>query len=104
MGSTFKAFFLILNPWLTSWYIQVSDVLCYKPIPVIYRTSMLQNSLKVIIMHIMFYALPVKFKLVYLTTIEYEEEFPSVIWKSTWITFAFIRKYFIAAEIQYLPP
>ena len=28
---------------------QVSDVLCYKPIPIIYRTSLLQNSLKVII-------------------------------------------------------
>ena len=30
-------------------YIQVSDVLCYKLIPIIYRTSLLQNSLKVII-------------------------------------------------------
>ena len=30
-------------------YIQVSDVLCYKPIPIIYRTSLLQNPLKVII-------------------------------------------------------
>ena len=27
----------------------VSDVLCYKPIPIIYRTLLLQNSLKVII-------------------------------------------------------
>ena len=25
-----------------------SDVLCYKPIPIMYRTSLLQNSLKVI--------------------------------------------------------
>jgi hypothetical protein len=30
-------------------YTQVSDVLCYKLIPIIYRTSLLQNSLKVII-------------------------------------------------------
>ena len=30
-------------------YIQVSDVLCYKLISIIYRTSLLQNSLKVII-------------------------------------------------------
>ena len=29
-------------------HIQVSDVLCYKLIPIIYRTSLLQNSLKVI--------------------------------------------------------
>ena len=29
-------------------YIQVSDVLCYKLIPIIYRTSLLKNSLKVI--------------------------------------------------------
>ena len=30
-------------------YIQVNDVLCYELIPIIYRTSLLQNSLKVII-------------------------------------------------------
>ena len=29
-------------------YVQVSDVLCYKPIPIIYITSLLQNSIKVI--------------------------------------------------------
>ena len=28
----------------------IHDVMCYKPIPIIYRTSLLQNSLKVIIM------------------------------------------------------
>ena len=36
-------------PWKRFPYIQVSDVLCYKQIPIIYRTSLLQNSLKVII-------------------------------------------------------
>ena len=36
-------------PWRCSPYIQVSDVLCYKLIPIRYRTSLLQNSLKVII-------------------------------------------------------
>ena len=36
-------------PWKRFPYIQVSDVLCYKLIPIIYRTSLLQNSLKVII-------------------------------------------------------
>ena len=35
--------------WKCFPYIRVSDVLCYKPIPIIYRTSLLQNSLKVII-------------------------------------------------------
>ena len=35
-------------PWKHSPYIQVSDLLCYKPIPIIYITSLLQNSLKVI--------------------------------------------------------
>ena len=38
-------------PWKRFPYIRVSDVLCYKPIPIIYRTSLLQNSLKVIIEH-----------------------------------------------------
>ena len=36
-------------PWKRFPYIEVSDVLCYKQIPIIYRTSLLQNSLKVII-------------------------------------------------------
>ena len=36
-------------PWKHSPYIEVSDVLCYKPIPIIYRTSLLQNSVKAII-------------------------------------------------------
>ena len=36
------------GPWKRSSYIQASDVLCYKPIPIIYRTLLLQNSLKVI--------------------------------------------------------
>ena len=36
-------------PWKLSPYIQVRGVLCYKPISIIYRTSLLQNSLKVII-------------------------------------------------------
>ena len=31
-------------------YVHLSDVLCYKPIPIIYRILLLQNSLKVIIM------------------------------------------------------
>ena len=35
-------------PLKPSPYIQVSDVLCYKPILIIDRTSLLQNSLKVI--------------------------------------------------------
>ena len=35
-------------PWKCSPYTQVSDVLCYKSIPIIYRTSLLQNSVKVI--------------------------------------------------------
>ena len=43
MGSAFRDLVLI--------YVQVSDVLCYKPIPIIYRTSLLQNSLKVIIIY-----------------------------------------------------
>ena len=34
------------NPWKRFPYIQVSDVVCYKRIPVIYRTSLLQNSRK----------------------------------------------------------
>ena len=33
------------GPWKRFPYIQVSDVLCYKPIPIIYRTLLLQNSL-----------------------------------------------------------
>ena len=37
------------GPWKRFPYIQVSDVLCYKLIPIIYRTSLLQNSLNVII-------------------------------------------------------
>jgi hypothetical protein len=38
--------------WFVTQYITylISDVLCYKPIPIIYRTSLLQNSLKVIIL------------------------------------------------------
>ena len=35
-------------PWKRFPYIQVSDVLCYKQIPIIYWTSLLQNYLKVI--------------------------------------------------------
>ena len=31
-------------PWKHSPYIQVSDVLCYKQIPIIYRTSLLLTS------------------------------------------------------------
>ena len=42
------------GPWKRSPYVQVSDVLCYKPIPIIYRTSLLQNSLKVIISYCFF--------------------------------------------------
>ena len=37
-------------PWKRFPYIQVSDVLCYKPTPIIYRTLLLQNSLKVIML------------------------------------------------------
>ena len=33
------------SPWKRSPYIQESDVLCYKSIPIIYRTTPLQNSL-----------------------------------------------------------
>ena len=36
------------SPWKRFPYIQVSDVLRYKPIPIIYRTSLLQNSLKLL--------------------------------------------------------
>ena len=36
------------GPWMHFPYVQVSDVLCYRPIPIIYRTSLLQNFLKVI--------------------------------------------------------
>ena len=35
-------------PWKRSPYIQVSDVLYYKQISIIYRASLLQNFLKVI--------------------------------------------------------
>ena len=37
------------GPWKHFPYVQVSDVLCYIPIPIIYRTSLLQNFLKLII-------------------------------------------------------
>ena len=37
------------GPWKRFPCIQICDVLCYKPIPIIYRTSLLQNSLKVIV-------------------------------------------------------
>ena len=39
------------DPWKRFPYVQVSGVLCYKQIPIIYRTSLLQNSLKVIIIY-----------------------------------------------------
>ena len=55
MGSTFRDLDPILmgwqweqGPWNLYPYVQVSDTLCYKPIPIMYRTSLLQNSLKVI--------------------------------------------------------
>ena len=35
-------------------HIQVSDVLCYKLIPIIYRTLMLQNSLKDLLLSLSF--------------------------------------------------
>ena len=35
----------MINMRSSYFYLQVSDVLCYKPIPIIYRTSLLQNSL-----------------------------------------------------------
>ena len=33
----------------------INDVLCYKPIPIIYRTSLLQNSLKVVIIFSLYF-------------------------------------------------
>ena len=31
------------DPWKRSLYIQVSDLLCYKPFPIIYTTSLLET-------------------------------------------------------------
>ena len=37
------------GPWKCFPYIQVSDVLCYKQIPIIYRISLLQISYKLLV-------------------------------------------------------